>query len=289
MSRSIPIVLALLFGAALPAQAGYVFLKNGYILQGKIVERDAHRVVLSYPDGNLTVDRGHVKHVVLDPAEEAAHAAREAAQREKIEAAPDEKDVVQLNVTLDLPDDLSEFFTTAAAHRKSPDGTAGTTTPPELVSATSSTSPPDSDSAPSTEKGLAALGLEVDPPPGWKLYSNSGVTEFRRQEDASFPNVTFQRWPAAALSTEDAFKELETAMATNYPNIAFQKKETRTIGTLTAEVLRGELKDRGLVFTQLLVRHGEHIYLVGSQWPAADAEGEQLTLDMCLNSLRFMP
>ncbi len=53
-----------------PIDAGSVFLKNGYIIQGRIVERDADKVILAWTNGKMTIYRRFVHEVVLDPSEE---------------------------------------------------------------------------------------------------------------------------------------------------------------------------------------------------------------------------
>ncbi|MEM7166453.1 MAG: hypothetical protein AAF581_13390 [Planctomycetota bacterium] len=68
-------VSALTFPSA--ASAGTVFLKNGYVLQGDIVERHEEGVVMQWPDGRVTIYDRFVTDVIIEPQELAAIERRE--------------------------------------------------------------------------------------------------------------------------------------------------------------------------------------------------------------------
>jgi len=56
-------------GAPPDAGAGSVFMKNGYIIQGRVVKQTPDEVVLSWPNGSITVANRFIESVVLDPGD----------------------------------------------------------------------------------------------------------------------------------------------------------------------------------------------------------------------------
>ncbi len=98
------LLLPVLFLLSSPSPAGTVFMKNGYIIQGTVVEHSNDSVVLGWNNGKVTIYRRFVDRVDLDPSEERAKAAVPAP------SAPEDEVVVSSpNPEEELPSNLSEL------------------------------------------------------------------------------------------------------------------------------------------------------------------------------------
>ena len=60
----------LVVAAASSAEAGSVFMKNGYIIQGRIVERSDAGLTLGWPNGKVLIAQRFVESVLFEPGEE---------------------------------------------------------------------------------------------------------------------------------------------------------------------------------------------------------------------------
>jgi len=99
------LVLVLFWASAV--WAGSVFLKNGYIIQGRIVKYTPEEVVVGYRNGKVIIKRRFIEQVNLDPAEEKALKEAEKAVQEP----PPEEELVEADI--DLPPDFDVFVRTA--------------------------------------------------------------------------------------------------------------------------------------------------------------------------------
>ncbi len=98
------LLLPLLLLFTPPAPAGTVFMKNGYIIQGTVVEHSDDSVVLGWSNGKVTIFRRFVDRVDLDPSEERAKAVVPAP------TIPDEDVVVSSpNPEDELPSNLKDL------------------------------------------------------------------------------------------------------------------------------------------------------------------------------------
>ena len=77
---------------AVVAPAGSVFMKNGYIVQGPVVEHTTQEVVVEWPNGRVTIQSRFVEHVVLDPGEEKRLREKEAPAAAEVTSHAEELD-----------------------------------------------------------------------------------------------------------------------------------------------------------------------------------------------------
>jgi hypothetical protein len=89
---------------ATPAEAGSVFMKNGYILQGNIVDRDPVSIVMGWPNGTVTIARRFVSTIVFDATEEQQLQELETTRRELAGEATD-----AARLFLESPDETREL------------------------------------------------------------------------------------------------------------------------------------------------------------------------------------
>ena len=105
---------ALLLAMACPASAsaGNIFMKNGYIIQGRIVDRDVDSVILGWPNGKVSIARRFVESVEYEHAEEERIRELERARQER----PEEDDSFEVSALAestdegDLPPSLEMFI-----------------------------------------------------------------------------------------------------------------------------------------------------------------------------------
>ncbi len=105
---------ALLLAMACPASAsaGNIFMKNGYIIQGRIVDRDVDSVILGWPNGKVSIARRFVESVEYEHAEEERIRELERARQEQ----PEEDDSFEVSALAestdegDLPPSLEMFI-----------------------------------------------------------------------------------------------------------------------------------------------------------------------------------
>lgn len=105
------------------AAAGTVFLKNGYVIQGDIVERADDGVVMQWPDGRMTIYDRFVADVIIDPTELAAIERRERLISDQEAVAKIAVQPVARRTVLRLPASIDEIMSPEHALAGSPDVT----------------------------------------------------------------------------------------------------------------------------------------------------------------------
>lgn len=87
------------------AEGGTVFLKNGHVVNGKVIASDEEKVVLTWSNGRATIYRRFISEVVLESSEQEYLARRGAARNPQVEVA---------NTHIQLPE-LADLMPTADA------------------------------------------------------------------------------------------------------------------------------------------------------------------------------
>src|SRR5687767_33985 len=89
------------------ADAGSIFMKNGYIIQGPIVERSDESIVMGWPNGKVTIHKRFVDNVVYEATEEKRLIEDEAFKaQEKARSEDDLSLLATSNESEDLPPNL---------------------------------------------------------------------------------------------------------------------------------------------------------------------------------------
>lgn len=290
--------LAMVFAAltVTTADAGYVFLKNGYILQGKIIEKTDDKVILDYPGGQVTVFERFIKHVVLDPAEEAMNERRMKESREVIEDLP----VLETDVALELPsiDELVRLDGEAGGAPVVPvepiDPPVNTGDPidttPNVVVNQIPTPDPNVEPLPGALAPVtsAAVGIAMSPPAGWKVVdTDPELFEIKSSDAPEAARITVQKLGEVQLSLADAAAELKSALVNGYPGVQIVEEADVQLGLERARTFTAENPGDGSQFVQVLVGHEGAMYLVGLKW-ARGADRDHEVLERCLNSLAFV-
>lgn len=299
MVRTCLIVTLSLLCAAAPLQAGYVFLKNGYILQGQVTEKDEAGVVLSYPGGQVTVERRYIKHVVLDPSEEAMHEARRKAE----EAGPTASRTSRVErhvALLELPEHLSEILPPPPSSGSTSDPTPddpGTGLVPDVTLVTPPPSDPPTDPTPTTTtdpvedvvaRRMISERSSMAMPAEWASEASpDGATTVRVDRDKSMPSITLRSFDAQGVSLERAGEALRASIARRFPGATVSQPSERRVADSDGLVVVGLIEETGVSFEQILVQRAEGLYLIGLQW-TRDTEDTVITrLKQSLDSLEF--
>lgn len=299
MVRTCFIVTLSLLCAATPLQAGYVFLKNGYILQGQVTEKDESGVVLTYPGGQVTVERRYIKHVVLDPSEEALHEAR----RKADEAGPTvaRTSRVERHVALlELPEHLSEILPPPPSSGSTSDPTPadpGTVLVPDVTVVTPPPADPQVEPTPTTAtdpvevvvaRRMLSERSSMALPAEWASESSpDGASTVRVDRDKSMPSITLRSFGAEGVSLERAGEALRASIARRFPGATVSQPNERRIADSDAMAVVGLIEESGVSFEQILVQRDEGLYLIGLQWTRDTDDAVIARLKQSLDSLEF--
>lgn len=267
--------------AAAPVDAGSVFLKNGYIIQGRIVESDDEKVVLGFSNGRMTIHSRFIDEVVLLPREvEELEAARKAAENKDVAATGSEREG-----EYDLPEDLGEIRAMYDPDESlTGPGSVGSVTPNEI---------PDVDRiAQNAElpvmREFAAMGIKLVTPPEWTVVEEEGFLVFRKSANEPFPSLTIQRHEGGDLTPEVANQVLYEALLDDFPGVRVTDERVEQIGLERAFVTEGEYPEQNLYFSQCLVGHGGRFFLIGLQLANPANQDDLDTLQASLHSVEFL-
>lgn len=284
------VCLALLFTlAASPLEAGYVFLKNGYILQGQVLEKDSKGVVLAYPGGKVTVERRYIKHVVLDPSEEAMHEARRSTAETPRDSARLERHVP----LLELPEHLSEILPPSAMEpgpEEAPTAVSPTTvTDVRVLDPTPAIEVPVPDvGEPEPVRRLQTSAVSIDVPRDWQFEAPSeDVSEIRVDGRNSIPGITLRSFVGGPEDLVAAGRGLADSLSKRFPSAQIEAPVSRVIGGAEAWVVTGAVEDTGILFEQILMRREEGMFLIGLQWMKDTSDDVVARLRASVETMKF--
>ncbi len=232
------------FAPALLVEAGSVFMKNGYIIQGPIVDQDETMVVMGWQNGKVFIYRRFLETVVLDPEEEAAIAKKKAKASNPAEAEQEPGLIQSSNPEEELPQKFSELEVVKklmpeagknggtgeagapiAGAGSSPEAGSPATAPKEPgpggvagTEGSPSTSPsvgvgviPPENKGTGARQEVAELAVSLEPPAGWSRESG-GEEGIRwagtRQDDAFAPSLVIVSAAVNEWNLEDARKAI---------------------------------------------------------------------------------
>jgi hypothetical protein len=299
--------LAVAFAALLtpaPAEAGSIFMKNGYIIQGPIVEYSEGTdgsIVLGWPNGKLTIYRRFVEKIDLDPSEEKN---LKAAVEAKGQEAPDE--VVVKSSEEELPTKLVDLVDRIGLPRalvdgarpearldpgeektpKAPDAALpsdGKAPAPaaggadEAVTAVAVVKPPE---APALGRRVTApgWGFSLQPPGGWRQAETEGCVSWTGPVDGGFlPSMNVVSCPRGVLTWEEACRALREDQAAAVAEHQVIAEETFQFKGLKGYRLaaRGKAgKDRLIEVHQMMVEKGDRVWILSTF--SGEAPGQTL-------------
>jgi hypothetical protein len=292
---------------ALPARtawAGSIFMKNGYIIQGPIVEHSEASVVLGWGNGKMTIYRRFVEKVDFEAGEEkllaVVKAPTPAPEEEVLINEPQEElppDLRSFASKVGLPPSLFEPHvgpstdptgavpdgtvegagqdpvvqnpdTAKGSHGAPGSGTPGTGEPVGVAS----TVPPDKDLAPRV--GDPKWGFSLRPPIGWRPAEVEGCVSFRGPAgaDGFSPSVNVTSVKRGGLKWEEACQALAEDQKTPLHDYQPGLSASLEIAGRKAHRVSGRGAasggpvgtERRVVVEQVLVEEGERLWLIST-------------------------
>ena len=273
-------------------------MKNGYIIQGSIVDRDPDSIILGWPNGKMAIARRFVDSVVFEPAEEQQLVELDRARNE-LQARSTDLALVEMaggNEVRELPATLEVFI---RKYNLGPtlDSSGAVEQPVEPVDPVVSVTviEPVLQNDPVSVSGETPVEIAtiepvvttvdpvVDPgaddlfhdetrdvglpiPDGWvPLISDRALEVTGRVEANGFrPSMNVVIVPAGSLLPSEYADFLETEYARLLQDHEILEKGTRDIGGQEAFVfiVRGLRDGREAVIQQYLVAQAERLYLL---------------------------
>ena len=280
---------------ARPVDAGSVFMKNGYIIQGPIVESDDRSIVLGWNNGQITIFRRFVDTIAYDPGEEDRLEAqrlekqRTLAERDEIlatqDGATDEID--------ELPAELEVFLALYASD--SPLSASGDAA---ARSRSESTSPgvdvESVEPADRSEQRVLSSGNELSlvAPDEWNARPVSGASlaVFGPEVEGFSPSVNVVPIERGDLSFGECIeflKDSQRVSIADFELITEGRRELRAGLEVFEIVGRGTMQNRMLVVRQVLVPRSTRLWLVSGFSTGATEDPAFAAVEASLATLEF--
>ncbi|HVR75845.1 MAG TPA: hypothetical protein VMT52_16050 [Planctomycetota bacterium] len=282
------LAVAVLFGARGEAVAGSVFMKNGYIIQAPIVERNDGGIVLGWPNGKVQIYRRFIESITYDMGEEKQLQDAEI-QSKEAEAGAARLDILASEAEPeDLPTSLEQVLEKykdvvkapspeAAADHLLVERVLGVRSPSDRVldpglGEVGVLSRPDESLEPRVTE--ESLGVSFQPPRGWVTRSTNSAFQAvgASGTDGFRPSISVVTMPAGDLPREEYVTLLKDEISKNLQDFEFLSEGPRQIGGETAyEVVgRGTRHGRAAVLRQVVIVKGGQVWLVSAFASPAD-------------------
>lgn len=300
--------IAAVAASSYPLRAASVFMKNGYIIQGQVVERNEESIVLGWPNGKVYLARRFIESVVYDPGEEKRLEEDERARREQAVAAEAEEVPVVVSQVNELPSTLDEFVRSFGMLRQSPTGSEGTPAP-EAPPAETSVPQPDqpASGADSGEVVVArpddalgssftdpVRGIRFRPPKDWEVRATEKALIVRSPSSEggfrpSMNLVAFDPGALRALEYVSFLKEENASFLESYEDL--YDGEFELAGTTGFQVVgRGTYKGTTAVIRQILVGTDKKAFLISTFTGDGTSENAAFgLLNRSLKTLEILP
>jgi hypothetical protein len=318
------LVSALCLLAASPAGAGSIFMKNGYIIQGPIVEHSEGadgRIVMGWQNGKVTIYKRFIERVDFEPGEEKNAKIVEAAA-----VAIPEEIIVTPAVEDELPQTLSEMVKIVNLPQSLIDGpvnlpqTSGeggagkdhgteagswggesteVSVVPNPVDGQAENPPADETqgtvASPTPRVSEPRWGFSLEPPTGWKQEEIQGCVSWSGAAgvEGFAPSLNVASISVGALSWDEACAALREDQAAAFKDYQFVAEEKLDLGGRPAYRITGRgLHSRGesstpVAVRQAIVERGGKLWLI-STFSTTDApEDLAVLLDRTVHSLQF--
>ncbi len=271
--------------------AGSVFMKNGYIIQGPIVEHSGDAVILGWENGKVTIFQRFVDSVVYDAGERGRLDAVEKTQVDVQAALERDIESGDLEEIEDLPADLDRFLmandtfhsTLTELQEVTPDSVDGSST----VDVGSTTTPEVVRVEPPTlaERIFSTDGeLSLQPPIGWDVKKDvEGALVFvgPDKEDGLEPSLNVVSLPAGGLSVDEfvrLLKEEQTVRLESFEVVTEQSRQLSGEREGYEVIARGAMDGKGRVLRQVLVPHDDRVWLFSAFSATAEEKGSSFEL-----------
>ncbi len=299
LSRIVAAFVVLTLFSPLGLEAGSVFLKNGYILQGKIVDRTEGSVVLSWENGRVTIADRFIDEVLLDPSEEELIRRRkdlEAAEARRSSVVVEDL-VLSKNDVMRLPDSFQEILgatadgRSAVTHDGSDDGVDSdsvgswmTTKSGLEVEVMGLETIPQPNFL---EKKFESIGVELSLPSDWIISEKMEAIRISDPENGERHYLTIDRWSGTPIAESRAAELTAESLESNFPSIVCEEGDVRYIDEKPAKTLVCRAASDAIQCEQYLLKTDAGLYILGS-YQSTDSESEEITiLDRVINSIHF--
>jgi len=285
------------YGFLAPLAAGTVYLKNGRVIRGPVVERDDAGVVLGINGGKMRIYKRFITAVVYDdtdPAREKKAAPPQARTARVVSTGPE-------SAVAGLPADPRELLdrlkreAAAPVSRVRQPPVATVTSRPGLKGAAAEKVRARK-SPPSTVTGLAgqaagpAPGSSIRPPLGWRLSRDSGLVRFVKPGQQTVPaSLELLRLAGSGPSTTECLRLLREEHhsmldACEVVDESFSRNSAgREVFELTS---RGRFGGREVTVHQRIILSGSNAWLLSAFRDSRDLDTGRL-LAQSIDSLRL--
>jgi hypothetical protein len=286
--------------------AGSIFMKNGYILQGPIVERDTVAITMGWPNGKVTIQRRFIDAVTFEQEEEkrliedAEHRAAEAARGGTTDDTwalmgdPDE-----------LPPDLEGLIERLRRADGEGDGLAGDTgseSPLGGLTIDIGSNDPNTVSvgADLVVRPEALLGDRVNdeamevsfqPPWDWSVRSTGQIFHVvgPAETNGFSPSINVVSLPMGALTEEEYIAHLKEENVRGLENFELLSERPCEVGTENAYELLGRGKHGGRMATvrQVLFEKDGTLWLISAFTLDVEGDDSFASIEAALKSFEF--
>lgn len=297
-------VLLLVATAPRGLEAGNIFMKNGYIIQGPIVERSVNGIVLGWPHGKATIHHRFIESVTYEASEEKQ--LQELENQVNVDGAFDELPggiLGSVGGPEELPADADKLVRTYVidmnAKKSQPvDGTGDTpgTEQSPVAGATGSETELTPVHRPDELLGERilddSLGFAFRPPREWSLTRTDGGLQVAPAPVAETfrPSINVFRLPRGNLPGADyalLVREGNERILTQYELLS---EGPRSVADKSAyEFLgRGTHANQSALVRQLLIEGPESLWLVTAFAPAQGGEAVAAAIEESLKTVELV-
>jgi hypothetical protein len=296
----ISVVLLMVLSGEL--SAGSIFMKNGYVIQGPIVERDEAAITMGWPNGKVMIQRRFIDSVTFEQEEERRlqedEAHRAGAARKRAVEGPYEF----LSDPDELPPDLDALILQLS--RDGADGLQNTVGSGSPLLTGPGTEPDASSSVPADANVFvrpgALLGERVidpqmavsfRPPQGWSVQNTGRIFNVVGPPDSDefLPSINVVCLPMGALSEEEYIAHLKEDNARTLQSFELLSERSRSVGGESAYELvgRGSRGERQAILRQVLFEKDGTLWLVSAFTSGVEGDDSFSTIEETLESFEF--
>jgi hypothetical protein len=273
-------------------QAGSVFMKNGYIIQGPITERSEDSVVLGWPNGKVTIHKRFIESVSYDAGEEKrlqdeeSHRAREGVSQDEdtlLLVASNDADDLPLRPEDLLPKPPDKVDGASGQDPGNPGPSSGDSSPNGSTPTVDGTGGgPQGQGTPSGTPGVISrpderladrltdtnLSISLRPPKGWTVKSSHGAFRVFGEPaaDGFRPSMNVVSLPKGPLGISEYVSALKENGERTLQGFEVLSEGPREIGQEKGYELSavGSYKGHSAAVRQVLVVKGDRVWLVSA-------------------------
>ena len=295
-----PLLAGVLWALLSPVCAGTVYLKNGRVIRGPLLERSDEGVVVEMAGGRMRIYKRFIAAVVFDASDQ-AETGKSAAPVQKLAGA--EATRIPEPATRDLPGDPRELLRrlgeTASSSRPAGQGTpAGRPGVSPGVKSPVRSLPGTGEEPGKTASRLGEYlagpvpGVSIKPPAGWKIEKSPSGLRFvdsRGEGGVSGASLELLQLPATAVAPGECLRVLREeheSILEDCETVDESFSRNSTGGETFRMTSRGKVQSRAVTVHQALIRNGKHFWLLSGFRNSYDMATGQI-LAQSIASLRF--